>query len=245
MNYDVIIKAFATWMRGIRSNMSVAGEKIRDKICVCREKTSNLAGRIWKHRESIGYYAVLLVVLAALATVAHEYRSGEFRLKKEEGIPDEGVAVQMQPDPTLAPRVSEPEFMIPVDGKIIGAFSDDSLEWSETLQLWQTHPAVDIEAAAGEAVYAAADGTVIEIYDDSLYGSTIVIDHGNGRVLRYASLNTVQMVETGQWVVQGEVIGSAGFCDAEADKGAHVHLEYFENGTAKDFFDLIDESERV
>ena len=41
------------------------------------------------------------------------------------------------------------------------------------------------------------------------------------------------------------MIGSAGVCDAEADKGIHLHLEYFENGAAKDFFNMIDESDRV
>lgn len=245
MNYDVIIKALTTCMRGIRTKLGLAGEKGKETICLWRKRIGDLTGYVWKKRESIGYYVVLLVVLAALATAAHEYRSGGFRMVKEGSIPEEGIAVQMQPDPTLSPLPNEPVFIVPVEGKIISKFSDDSLEWSSTLQLWQTHPAVDIEAVAGEAVCSAADGTVIELYEDTLYGKTVVIDHGNGRVLRYASLNTIQISEIGQRVNQGDVIGSAGVCDAEADKGIHLHLEYFENGAAKDFFNMIDESDRV
>lgn len=202
--------------------------------------------RVCDHKDAIGYYAVLAIVLVALSAAAYDYRG-----KKHERIilnanptPDSGIAVQMQTDPTLSPEMAAPEFISPVNGQIINEFADDELVWSTTLQLWQTHPALDIAASAGEAVVAAADGEIVEAYSDALFGKTIVIDHGDNRFLKYASLNTLEMVQVGQKVRQGDIIGSVGVCTAEAELGAHIHLEYTEGDSKADFSLLLSERDR-
>lgn len=194
------------------------------------------------HKEAMGYYAVLTLVLVALGAAANDYRSKRAVQNLIGALPtqDPGISVQTKPDQTLPPEEAKPEYIWPVQGTVIGSFSDDELDWSKTLQLWQTHPAIDIAAAMGEAVLAAADGTVVEAYSDALYGNVIVVDHGDGSLLRYSSLNTIKLVQIGQKVLQGDVISSVGACDAEADLGAHVHLEYYENGQPMDFSLQVD-----
>ena len=202
--------------------------------------------KIRDYRDVVGYYAVLAVVLVALSAAAYDYRGKKNERVLLEANPtiDPGMAVQMQTDPTLRPDFADTEFILPVFGKIINEFADDELVWSTTLQLWQTHPALDIAASAGEAVVAAADGEIVEAYSDALLGNTIVIDHGKDRLMKYASLNTLEMVKVGQRVRQGDIIGSVGVCMAEAEFGAHIHLEYTEGGEEVDFLLLLSEGDR-
>lgn len=211
----------------------------------CIDRVKKLTARAGEYRDAIGYYAVLAVVLVALSAAAYDYRGkkAERAVLDSNSAPESGIAVQLQTDPTLSPEEADPAFVLPVRGKLIGEFADNELVWSTTLQLWQTHPAIDIAASAGEAVVAAADGTVIEAYSDALYGNTIAIDHGDGQIVRYASLNTLEMVEVGRKVRQGEVVGSVGTCTAESELGAHIHLEYIVNQNQADFTLLLSESD--
>lgn len=194
------------------------------------------------HKEEMGYYAVLTLVLVALGAAANDYRSKKTMQSLVEALPtqDPGVVVQSKPDPTLPPENPKTKYIMPVQGIVVGSFSDNELNWSTTLQLWQTHPAIDIAAAAGEAVMAAADGTVVEAYSDALYGNIIVVDHGDGSLMRYCSLNTLKLVQVGQKVYQGDIISAVGVCDAESDLGSHVHLEYFEGQRPEDFMLLFE-----
>lgn len=203
------------------------------------EKSGACCKRIASHREAIGYYSMLTLVLVALAAAAHNYRTEKnTRVPLQvQTAPDPGISVQTNTDPTIAP---EPQtFILPVQGEIIGSFAEDELIWSTTMQLWQTHPAIDIAAAAGEAVIAAADGTIIDAYSDALYGNIIIIEHDDGSLLKYASLNTLQLTQIGQRIHQGDVISSVGTCSVEAELGAHLHLEYFLEGKPADFSLLI------
>lgn len=189
---------------------------------------------LWAQREPIGYYAMLATVLMALGAAAYGYRSGGVDraavLSPEAGA---ARAVQAVPEPTATP-VPEPALLAPVAGEIVSGYAGDTPVWSEALGMWQTHPAVDFAASQGEAVVAAADGTVTEAYCDPLIGNVIAVDCGEVGQMRYASLNTLQLVEVGAQVRRGEIISSAGTCAAEAELGAHVHFEYLVDGSPTD-----------
>lgn len=226
-----------SWLKKIMASGNSVGKSMG--MLVCKGFCAVAA-----HKESIGYYTVLTLVLVALSAAANDYRSRKIEKQIAETIPAEeyGVVVQMHSDPTLPPEGKIGKYVLPVQGKVLREFSDDKLEWSTTLQLWQTHPAVDLAAAAGESVAAAADGVVTEAYKDALYGNVIVIGLDDGSEIRYSSLNTLQLVEVGRRVFKGDIISSAGTCAAEADVGAHVHMEYFVDGKAEDFMLLFDEA---
>jgi len=177
------------------------------------------------HKEEMGYYAVLTLVLIALGAAANDYRNKKATQDILAALPtqDPGVSVQSKPDQTLPPE-EESSYIMPVNGAIITAFSDTELNWSTTLQLWQTHPALDIAAAAGETVKAVANGTVTEAYSDALYGNVIVIEHEDGSQAKYSSLNTLKLVQVGQKVKQGDVIGTI----MRADGGTEMlHIEVY------------------
>ena len=191
---------------------------------------------VGRHREGFLYYSVLAVVLAALGAAAYGYRNGsQSRSSTVQALesPEPATIAQSIPEPQTT---DEPKntLLPPVDGVQLRAFAADELVWSDTLEMWQTHPAVDFSADAGEAVVAAADAVVTDAYVDPLYGCVIVLDLRDGRTVRYASLNTLQLVEIGQRVAAGEIISAAGTFEGEMELSAHVHVEYYENGLAVD-----------
>lgn len=251
MNIKSWLKSTLTRLKRIgRGTGEWMAKSLRHPMSELRGRSKQISGKIsliGKHIvqnwELLSYYAVLAIVLIALGMAAYDYRTQgvQVRTLRPTAQPElePAAVVQSQPDPTLSPESDVPEWIMPVNGEIVGAFSADELNWSTTMQMWQTHPAIDIAASAGEAVVAAASGTVLEAYCDVLYGNTIAIDHGDGRILRYSSLNTLQLVTVGEQVDQGEVISAVGTCTVESDLGAHVHLEYYVNQEAEDFSLLL------
>ena len=146
--------------------------------------------------------------------------------------------------PTLAPTpAATPEpvrWAWPLEGEILAEYAPDKPVWSETLGQWQTHPALDIAGSPGEAVYACRDGVVSEVWNDRLWGNVIVIEHDDGYRSTCAGLNTLNMVEEGDAVGMGQVIGSVGqSADCEAERGWHIHFELTKDGVPVDFGPLV------
>lgn len=69
---------------------------------------------------------------------------------------------------------------------------------------------VDLTAAEGAPVRAAANGTVTAVYDDELLGTTVVIGHDDGCVTYYQNLAATPVVSAGDKVEAGQTIGSVG-----------------------------------
>lgn len=129
---------------------------------------------------------------------------------------------------------------MPVEGEVLNEFSNGELVKSGTTGAWQTHNGVDIKAAAGDTVTAAADGTVSAVENDPLWGVTVSVDHGNGVVTRYCSLNADVAVQAGQEVSSGEEIGSVGqTADIESKEEPHLHFEAVKNGSYVNPMDLM------
>lgn len=86
--------------------------------------------------------------------------------------------------------------------------------------------AVDIGAARGTPVRAAADGVVIITRNNGAwnggYGNYVVISHANGSETLYAHM-THAIVSPGQGVSEGQVIGYVGTTGLAT--GPHLHFE--------------------
>jgi murein DD-endopeptidase MepM/ murein hydrolase activator NlpD len=86
--------------------------------------------------------------------------------------------------------------------------------------------AVDIGAARGTPIHAAASGTVIIARNNGAwnggYGNYVVITHGNDTQTLYAHM-THPAVSSGQTVLKGQVIGYVGMTGMTT--GPHVHFE--------------------
>ena len=84
------------------------------------------------------------------------------------------------------------------------------------------HQGVDIAAAAGQPVYAAADGLVMLAGTATGYGEAIYLAHGFSISTRYGHLSEID-VHPGQRVHRGEMIGRVG--STGRSTGSHLHYE--------------------
>lgn len=88
------------------------------------------------------------------------------------------------------------------------------------------HRGMDFSGPLGSDILAVADGVVAFSGRHPSYGNMVDIDHGNGYMTRYAH-NQKNLVEPGQRVRAGEVIGQMGRSGRAT--GVHVHFEVWLN----------------
>ena len=123
----------------------------------------------------------------------------------------------------------------PVMGELEREYCIETLKYDVTMKDWRVHDGIDVLAKQGELVRAASSGTVESVADDDLYGTTVVIDHGDGIKSVYSNLADKPAVKTGDTVKAGDVIGSVGdtaLC--ETGEQSHLHLSMSENGNSID-----------
>lgn len=117
-------------------------------------------------------------------------------------------------------------FIKPVEGDIGMIFSDDKLVYSKTLEEWLTHKAIDILGNVGTDVKVSADGVVKDMYDDTRYGYTIVIEHEDGYITKYSGVNKNSSLTIGTKLKQGEIFTQISEnCGFEIGEGSHLHYE--------------------
>ena len=85
------------------------------------------------------------------------------------------------------------------------------------------HAGIDLRAPRGTPIHAAADGRVVFSGRSGDYGRMVVIDHGGGVETAYAH-NSRNLVNRGQRVKQGDIIGSVGRSGNAT--GYHLHFEF-------------------
>ena len=107
----------------------------------------------------------------------------------------------------------------PVEGRVGSSFGEreDPINGEGAF-----HPGVDIEAAYGTPVRAAADGDVTGENMGAGYGRQVVLNHGHDLITLYGHLSAVSVVP-GQHVRRGEVIGYVG--QSGRATGPHLHYE--------------------
>ena len=89
------------------------------------------------------------------------------------------------------------------------------------------HTGVDIIAAPGTAVMAAAGGVVSSSGFMAEYGNVVEINHDNGLLSRYAHLSK-SLVKVGDVVMKGQLIAQVG--NTGRTTGPHLHFEVREKG---------------
>jgi murein DD-endopeptidase MepM/ murein hydrolase activator NlpD len=156
-------------------------------------------------------------------------RQAAARREAEQATRNRAPAAQPQPAAAPAPSTSSSSgFLWPADGVKTSDFG------------WRTHPifgtgrlhsGIDIGAAYGSPISAAASGTVVSAGTMSGYGNVVVLDHGGGIATLYAHQSSVA-VGTGQAVQRGQTIGYVG--STGYSTGPHLHFEVRVNGTPVD-----------
>jgi murein DD-endopeptidase MepM/ murein hydrolase activator NlpD len=114
----------------------------------------------------------------------------------------------------------------PVDGSVASGFGYRASPWPEF------HKGVDLAAAYGTQVRAAAAGTVVSAgWDPGGFGIKVDIDHGNGYHTWYAHLSRAK-VTPGERIAKGQPIALVG--STGESTGPHLHYQVMYEGNPID-----------
>ena len=177
--------------------------------------------KVWfQFFKKYGYYLLLvacILVLAFIITFAVIYSSSN--------------KIDVKPVNTN----SSITFTSPVlNGTIIKGYSDSELQYNQTLKQWEAHFGLDYSGSNGANVVACYDGVIESVSSNTLDGSVVKINHGNGLVTIYKSLSNVNLVE-GASIKQGDIIGQISTsASKELKDGEHVHFEVWKDGSVVD-----------
>jgi murein DD-endopeptidase MepM/ murein hydrolase activator NlpD len=166
-----------------------------------------------------GYYILLgVVVVGFILTLILVSTSSNKKQTGVENIVDTNTGVVTPVMPVL-------------NATIYKGYYGDKLTYNETLKQWETHNGIDFQVASGAPVYSILDGVVASVYSNIFEGNVVVIEHENGLVSTYGSLDDSLLVEKGDKVKAGEEIGKVSkSASNEVDAGAHLHFAMLDNG---------------
>ncbi|MEP6976525.1 MAG: peptidoglycan DD-metalloendopeptidase family protein [Thermoleophilia bacterium] len=133
-----------------------------------------------------------------------------------------GATIRAQSTGPTDATPSSSGFIWPVSGPVTSGFG---VRWG------RMHEGIDIAAASGTPIHAAAGGTVIYAGWLGGYGNLVVIDHHNSLATAYGHQSAIA-TGVGAIVSQGQVIGYVG--STGHSTGPHLHFEVRVNGTAVD-----------
>ena len=155
-----------------------------------------------------------------------------------EKLPDETEPSGIEKDPSQDAAAKLPVFSaMPLPGDISKAHSQDVPVFSLTMNDYRTHNGIDITCSVSDPVYAVADGTVGNVWEDPFMGCCISIVHSGGAVSIYRNLadEVAASVGSGATVKAGQVIGYVGETALlECAEEPHLHYELTINGAVVD-----------
>ena len=148
--------------------------------------------------------------------------------------PDTNINVPVEEEKT--PVTSSPiVYGLPMNNaSVIKDFSNTELQYNQTLNRWEAHFSVDLMSVDTE-VMSIYNGKVTSVENDFLMGNIVTIEHDNGLVSVYASLDDNIKVAVGDAVTTGQVIGHASTtASSESADGAHLDFSMLLNGEEVD-----------
>lgn len=173
------------------------------------------------------YESLLAKLKAEVAQINNEINSFEQRLRQQLG--QKG---QLQ---------SVGKLQWPVPSRVITSyFHDPDYPYRQVFE----HPAIDVKAAHGTPVHAAADGYVGRVKDGGRYGySYILLVHGDNISTVYGHLSRMIAVPD-SFVTAGQIIGYSGGTPGtpgagNMTTGPHLHFEVRLNGIPVDPLDYL------
>ncbi len=185
------------------------------------------------------FYFLIILCIASVATVialavTHNSAVPDTDMNNVDGDNDSTVINpepdDKKPDDEKPPVVQKLTFISPCNGTISAEYNDSKIVWNASMGAFETHCAIDF-TSTDMNVYASADGTIKEVGYDKLDGNYIVIEHEEGYITKYMSLESESTLKVGAKVKQGQLIGKmAATKGTESADGAHLHFEMFKNG---------------
>jgi murein DD-endopeptidase MepM/ murein hydrolase activator NlpD len=226
-------KRIADTIKRLQSEMRLAKQETASTKAEVSKATAILAQKTEEQRAA---RAALLVQQAALAA-ARDGKQGLLADVRQERHDNEEDLVAMQAaSAAIAAQIqgsqsgssgsgtgtpSSSGLIWPVSGPITSGFG---WRWG------RMHEGIDIGAACGTTIHAAASGTVIYAGWMDGYGNITIIDHGGGLATAYGHQSSLYV--GGGSVSQGQAIGAVG--STGHSTGCHLHFEVRVNGTPVD-----------
>jgi murein DD-endopeptidase MepM/ murein hydrolase activator NlpD len=131
-------------------------------------------------------------------------------------------------------RNEPPEFAWPVSP--VSVTSLFGRRFHPILKVYKQHAGLDLAAGIGQAVSAAARGTVIRAEWSGAHGQMVEVSHSPSVITRYSHLSAL-FVQPGDTVAQGTAVGLAGRTGAAT--GVHLHFELWRDGQPCDPLDEL------
>lgn len=142
-------------------------------------------------------------------------------------VPDAGYHAQpAQAPPEAAPTLTDAQITAAARGRFVWPVRGDVVRKFGPLGIGQRNDGVDIKAAQGTDVRAAAPGEVVYAGNQVPgFGNLVLIKHSDGWVTAYAHLDNVS-VAMRQQVSQGQTVGSVGMSGGLAEPELHFEVRY-------------------
>ena len=145
------------------------------------------------------------------------------RVEREARIRKQQQALQSKELPKLKGQLAWP-----AEGRVITKFGR---QWNPKLKTTTENPGVDIKGKPGSEIRTVLGGIVTTITFIRGFGTTIIIDHGNGFYTVYGHVTNIQTNEDSQ-VRGGDVIAYMG--DSGSINGSQLHFEIWGQGKKLD-----------
>lgn len=208
-----------TQLADSRKQLTQSQEELENKR---QESDSLLQGLVAKGAE----YEALLEesekkqdeLMAQLAQKKSEYNAAAYQEWLSTSVPSE--------DGSAPPPPTADAWITPVPYYTLT--SPFGLRFHPVLNVWRMHNGVDMACAANTPIYATRGGLVITTdYQPDGAGNYVQIDHGDGYRSIYMHM-TRYIVNSGQYVAPGQVIGYVG--STGISTGNHLHFGISYNG---------------
>lgn len=137
-------------------------------------------------------------------------------------------------EPETEAPVKETVYSTPLTLEIGRDYSRGVPVFSPTMKDYRTHNGVDFLGMTGDTVRPIAEGEVLSVTHDPLWGYSVTVDHGDGVVSKISGLSDKDLPAAGDHVHENAVIGRVGAAPVEAEDAPHIHLEIRVNGQLTD-----------
>lgn len=137
-----------------------------------------------------------------------------------------------------------PSFILPVSGALNSKHDPTLQVFSPTMNDYRVHLGIDITTEEAAPVYAAADGTVSNIWKDTLMGYCMAIQHSGDCYTIYKNLAETlpEGIAEGSKVRSGQLIAAVGdSAMVEIADEPHLHFEMTVSDLAVDPLEYFDE----
>ncbi len=162
--------------------------------------------------------------------------------------PDDDIDVGAETPDT--PVVAVERFKLPfaVNAEVVKPFFDFNLDLTaqvSAVTLFENvyRPNMGVDFALNNTAFnvtSIASGVVSDVYDDPIFGGTVVITSANGYVTTYSSLKDIS-VKANNTIQQGDLIGVAAENLYNPELMKHVHVSVARQGVYLDLQKLLNQ----